>query len=391
MGIFSTWQGKLYDYLDKQVDDKKISAKFGDTVRSLQFKEVALYIATSYIANTIGNCEFKTYKDGKEVKEDLYYELNINPNPNQNGSQFKNKLIATYFYNEGALVIPQETKGRFYVVDDFTVEKQAFKDWKFTGLTLDTLSINRDYKMSNVLYFQLDNQEVKRLVDDIYNEYGKIMTQALGYYAKTKGTKYKLDIEGYAAGDANFRKIYEETIKEQLKEFMEAQNAVYPQFKGYNLQDMNTNGGSYTCDDILKIRKESFEIVAQAFKIPMSMMYGNITNMNEITKNFLTFCIDPVAKMIGDEFNRKLFTYEEWKKGYKVKVDTSSISHLDILEVADKADKLVSSGVACVDEVRERLGMDLLDTEFGRTHFITKNYENSEKALKNEGKEDKDA
>ena len=53
------------------------------------------------------------------------------------------------------------------------------------------------------------------------------------------------------------------------------------------------------------MRKETFEVVAQALKIPLTMMYGNITNMNEIVKVFLSICIDPLADMISEELTRK--------------------------------------------------------------------------------------
>ncbi|MDD3185973.1 MAG: phage portal protein [Anaerostipes sp.] len=387
MGIFKTFQGKLYNWLDKDVSNADIKTVMADIYQSIQFKEIALYIATSYISNTIGNCEFKVYENGTEVKNELYYWLNVVPNQNQNASQFKNKLVSTYFYNQGALILPK--KNKFYVADEFHIEKQAFKDWVFDAVVIDDLSVDSSFKMSKVLYFQLDHQEVKELIDSMYVEYGKLMSCALNYYKKSKGQKYKLIIDSYQAGDADFNKIYTEQISKQLEDFMKSDNAVYPQYEGLNLEDISNNS-SYTADDIIKIRKETFEIVAQAFKIPMSMMQGNITNMNEIVKVYLTYCIDPIAKMIGDEFTRKLFDFDEWKNGSKVVVDTSRISHLDMLEVADKADKLVASGVACIDEVRNRLGMNLLNTAFSQKHFITKNYEGLEKALNSQGKEEND-
>jgi len=114
------------------------------------------------------------------------------------------------------------------------------------------------------------------------------------------------------------------------------------------------------------------------------MMYGNITNINDMINMFLTFTIDPLADMIGEEITRKMYPFSDWKAGNYVKVDTSCISHVDILDVADKVDKAVSSGVVCVDEMRKRLDMEELGTEFGKTHFVTKNYSTSEDALKGE-------
>jgi HK97 family phage portal protein len=124
---------------------------------------------------------------------------------------------------------------------------------------------------------------------------------------------------------------------------------------------------------------------AQAFKIPLSMMLGNITNMNEIVQVYLSICIDPLADMIGEELTRKYYTFNEWKEGSRIEVDTSCIHHIDILEVADKVDKLIASGVYSIDEVRHRTGDNPLNTDFSKSHFITKNYELAERVLKEGG------
>ena len=86
--------------------------------------------------------------------------------------------------------------------------------------------------------------------------------------------------------------------------------------------------------------------------------------------------------MITEEITRKSCPgYDYWSKGNYVKVDTSTINHIDILDVAEKVDKLISSGTCCIDETREILGLDPLNTEFSRQHFITKNYDTVENRL----------
>ena len=71
-----------------------------------------------------------------------------------------------------------------------------------------------------------------------------------------------------------------------------------------------------------------------------------------------------------------------------MRVDTSSINHIDIFEVADKVAKIISSGAANVDEVRERLGWNALNTEFSTAYWMTKNFALAEDMLTNtEGRE----
>jgi HK97 family phage portal protein len=233
---------------------------------------------------------------------------------------------------------------------------------------------------------RLDNADVRRLVDSLYVQYSEIIDTALKSFKRTNGAKYKLLLEQARAGDPAFQQTYETVVQEQLKAFMSNDNAVYPQFKGTDLQEFSSKAPQNT-SDIIAMRKETFEVVAQALKIPLSMMYGNITNMNEIVKVYLSICIDPLADMIGEEITRKYYTYDEWKDGYRVVVDTSCINHIDILEVADKVDKAVSSGAFSIDEVRERLGKEALKTEFSMAHWMTKNYALAEDMLKGERSE----
>lgn len=368
--------GFLTDWLGKRVTDAEMETVTGKLAETVYFKELALYIGKSYIANAVSKCEIKVYKNGEEVKDQLYYALNVDPNPNQNSSQFLNKLINTLYDRNEALVIPQNNK--LYIADSYSIDEKPLKDNIFTSVSVESQLIKRAVKASDVFYFKLEDTGVKRLIDNLYNTYGQLFACAVTQYRRKNGAKYKLLIENIKAGDKTFNEQFNSVIKQQLQTFMESDTAVYPQFRGTDLQEFGASGGQ-TADDVLKIRKEVFEVAAQAFKIPLQMMYGNITNMQEIVKVFLSFCIDPLTDMISEELTRKTNNFATWNGGKNfVRVDTSRINHVDILDIADKADKLIASGTLCVDEVREVLDKQPLDTEFSRKHWITKNYADAE-------------
>jgi HK97 family phage portal protein len=307
--------------------------------------------------------------------------LNVSPNPNQNSSQFINKFIEQYYYHGHSLIVPHNNF--IYCADSFDVDDtNPLKENLFYNVTFNCQQIKKKHKASEVFYMQLDNQRVKALGDSLYMQYGEIISQALKAYKRTNSAKYKLLLEQYRAGDPQFQKIYDEVLKKQLSSFVENDNAIYPQFKGTDLVEFS-QASSKDTSDIIAMRKEIFEVTAQALKIPLSMMYGNITNMNEIVKVYLSICIDPLADMISEEITRKYYSYEEWKDGNYVEVDTSCINHIDILEIADKIDKAIASGVANIDEMRKRLGWAELGTEFSQAHWMTKNYALAEDMLTN--------
>jgi len=371
----------LFNFLEKKVDAAEISTVTAKMMEQAAFKELALHIAISYIANSLSKCEFKTYENGKETKGLLYYLLNVSPNPNQNASQFINQIIENYFYKHGSLVVMNND--RLYCADSFDVDDvNPLKEYVYHNVAFNCQQPRRQYKASEVFHFKLDNKNVKSLIESLYSQYGEILGMALQTFKATNGRKYKLLLEQYQAGDPRFAQLFEESIRGQLKTFIENDNAVYPQFKGMDLQEFQTSGRANT-DDIIAMRKEIFDTTAQAFKIPLSMMYGNITNITEIVKVYLSFCIDPLADMLSEEITRKRYTFEEWQKGNYVELDTSCINHIDIFEVAAGVDKLIASGVTSIDEIRPFMRLNPLETDFSTSHFMTKNYELAENILEN--------
>lgn len=375
--------GFLTDWLNRTVSDAELETVTGKLAESLYYKELAMYIAKSYIANTISKCEFLVYENGQEVKNELYYALNVSPNNNQNSSQFLNKLINTLYDKNEVLVI--QKGNRLYTADSFTINEQPLHDNVFENIVIENYPIAKSVRASDAFYFKLDDDGVKKLIDGMFSTYGQLVNCAVASYKRGRGQKYKLILENIQAGDKKFAEQFNTVIKEQLKSFIESDTAVYPQFRGQDLVELPKS--VETSNDLISLRKEMFDIVAQAFKIPQTMMYGNITNMQEIVKVYLTFCIDPLADMISEELTRKTNTFKTWNGGKNfIKVDTSRINHFDILDVADKADKLIASGVACVDEVRKVLDMQELGTEFSQKHWITKNYSDVSESLTGEVK-----
>ncbi len=369
----------LFNFLEKKIEVAEIGTVKMSLLEQLAFKELALHIAISYVANTISKCEFKTYVKNEEVKDKLYYMLNVSPNPNENSSQFINKFIEKYYYDGHALIVPHNNY--LYCADSFDIDdSNPLKENMFYNVTFNSHQVKKKYKASEVFYLKLDNKNVKQLVDSLYSQYGEVITSAIQSFKRNNGKKYKLILDQYKAGDVEFQAVFEKVIKKQLESFMTNDNAVYPQFKGTDLVDASEKTQSNSAD-IIAMRKEIFEVVGQAIKIPMPMMYGNITNMNEIVKVYLSICIDPLTDMIGEEFSRKYYSYDEWETGDYVKVDTSCINHIDILEVADKADKAIASGVCNIDELRKRLDLNILNTDFSTSHFLTKNYDLAENML----------
>lgn len=370
MGFLSDWLGKKAD--TSEIVDA-ITAK---TQSAIYYKELAKHIAVSYIANTISKCEFKVYENGAEVKNELYYALNVAPNPNQNSSEFLNKLIQTLYRKNEALVVPINDK--LYVADGYSIEERQLKENMFRNISVEQKSIRKSYKASDVFYWKLDEKSIDTLVNGLYDIYGQVIQSALNAFRRGNGQKYRLMLDQMRAGEPKFVEQYNTIIKEQLQEFIEADDAVFPEYKGYTLNTLGESKQS-SSGEIINIRKEIFDVIAEAYKIPLPMMYCDVDNLDQVVNVFLTFCIDPLADRLEEELTRKTNTFATWNGGKNyVQVDTTCIKHIDIFEIAPQADKLIGDGMYSIDELRVKVGDVPLNSEFSRKHWITKNYSDVE-------------
>lgn len=345
-----------------------------DIPSEIYIKELAIYSAISLIANAISQSEIKVYENNVSVKNEDYYSLNVKPNPNESASQFWHKVTEKALRSEkGALCF---INGRnLYCADEFYLEqKRPFLGNIYNGIVIDDFQMNRKFNASEVFLFKLENIQAKQLIDGMYKSLGSCIDTAMSAYKDTNSTKYILKVDGVQAGDQHFQEEWENILKESLSKYMNGDAKLYVQYTGRELQKMKQEGSQKSSDDTVKLIEEIFKITGKAFKIPESLMLGNITNMNDVVKSFLTFAVDPFADMIGQVLTGQ-YGYDNWILGNYYKVDTSGVNHVDIFDMADKIDKLISSSFASIDEVREKAGLDILNEEWSSKHLLTKNYE----------------
>ena len=170
---------------------KELSVVAQDAAQQIYFRELGLQIAISYIANTISKCEFKVYEKHKEVQNELYYMLNVSPNPNQSSSQFLNALVTRYYRNGKVLVFPDSSKNRLYVADGFSMEEKPFSENILRTISIENETLKRKYKASEVFYFRLDDVRIKSLIDGAADQYVTVMQSAVDGFLRRNGKKYK--------------------------------------------------------------------------------------------------------------------------------------------------------------------------------------------------------
>lgn len=357
---------------------------------SLCIKEMALYNATSLLANAISGCEFKVFNNHKEVKNEDWFRLNVAPNKNENASFFWNKVINRMIRspNKGALVV--EINGELHCANNFTkintfpIYGDVYGNVNLGG----TCQLNRTFRADEVYLFRMEEKEGITYIEAMYSEYGKIFQSAARAFKESNGNKYKLKLDGIKIGDDNFVNDYENYIKAQLETYLKNEYAIYVQYEGYELEK-EEKGQQKTVDDIVKLKKDIFETIGQALKIPISLMSGNVTSIKDVCNVFLTFGVDPIAEMIQKTLNKRAGMKEVLKGNYYV-ANTGKIKHRDAIEDAVNIDKLIGSGFADIDEVRDEEGYVEINEDWSKQHWMTRNYgriEDVAEGLVNEGGE----
>ena len=355
----------------KYIDEEQITR--------LVMEEFTIHAAINMIANCISKCEFKTFEGGKEVNKEEYYAWNLEPNRNQNSSQFIQEIVSRLLYSNECLVI--EPKGQLMIAESFSKEEFALKETIFSGVSRKGFTFDRSFRMSEVMSFQLNNKNIRKLLSDLCTGYDDILADAIDKYKKAGGEKGILTIDAIAQGEKfgnkTFEEVYEELMNVRFKKFFNSRSAVLPLHRGFSYTKQaaeQSKKSTSEVKDITDVLDEIVETVARAFNMPAGLLKGDIADIEKLTKNFLTFCIDPICEMMQNEINRKRYGKEQMQRGNYIRIDTTRVMHTDIFEVAEKIDKLIASGMYCIDELRKKLGDAELNTEQSKKHWITKNY-----------------
>lgn len=351
------------------VNQKLESARY-----QLAVEDFAIQMAINLIAGTIAKCEFRTMLKGKQVKGDDYYTFNVEPNKNQNSNQFWHEVVAKMLYYNECLVV--EMNGQLIIADSFTHDEYALFPDKFSNVTRKDFTFLRSFSADEVLYFTYANKDIRALLSGVMAGYADLLTLAVGKYKRAGGRKGVVKTGTTPIKDEKWQKALDDLYGRRFKSYYNDENALVVLPQGVEYEEITGEGSKKSTSevgDIAKITEEAFTRVAQAFKINPSLLLGNIANVDSVVDEFLTFCIDHIVDIIATEVNRKYYGKKSVLAGSCLKINTMCIKHIDIFSIAEKADKLISDGIFCIDEIRELVGAVPLDTWWSKKHWLTKN------------------
>lgn len=386
------WFDRIKGWFDRGISKKEIKNYVGSLTVEVYFKRLAILSCINLIANTVARGEFLTYIKGQAVKQDNYYLLNVEPNQNKSASKFWRDVISKLVLDNECLIVEQN--GKLYVADSFQQKEYAFLENIYTDVVISDFKLNRSYTESEVLHLELHNDEIRHVIEGMYLSYAKLIAASQDNYKKSRAKRGTLELDAAYPQTDKAQKDLTELLDVRFKRFFEADgNAVIPLAKGMKYNELiskaTTGSSSTESRDIRALVDDVFDFVAIAFQVPPPILKGNVADSDKSMTNFLTFCINPLAELITDEINRKMYGRAAYLEKSYVRLDVSRVKAVDIKEIANSLDVLERIGAFCVDDSLKVLGMEPLDTEWSRARWMTKNYEPIETRLrggeKNEG------
>ena len=353
-------------------------------MRSTAYREMALFNAIDLIARSICKCEIKTYKGGNEVRENLWYRWNVEPNANQSSSQFMRKLIYKLYAERECLVLVY--KNQMYVADSFMRTEGDLKPDTFDGVTIGSTTLAGTYSASEVMYWNLANEihgrDISSALDAVNDQYAKLLAYCMKAYQTSRGNKalFKYDALPPHVNSAQ-EGAAENWLKAQAKrysDFIAADGGVAPIGKGVTLEQFGTNKtySNESTRDIRAMLDDISDMTANALGIPAALLRGDVQGTSDALDLFLTACIDPLADFLREEIVRKEPTMGAamLRNGNDLVFDTKQIKHIDLISMAANVDKLIASGICSINDIMRLIGEKPLDEEYADKHYITKNY-----------------
>lgn len=342
----------------------------------LQFREAAFWTCINLIANAVGKCEVKEFRSGALERGPEWYLWNVQPNKNQNASAFWHKLISKAYSEGDALIVPEPYGSGLVVADSFDIDDSK-PVYSYTSIMIGKRKIAR-LSEAEVMYIRPNWKNIEPLIRKMGDSFLRLMASSMQNYLFNGGQHWKVHVDQILTGDNEWRENFTKMMENQIKPFLNSSSAILPEMDGYTYTQVSGNNAAVKSDEVRSLIASVWAETSRAFLIPAALIAGNQQDTTVANRQFLTDVIDPIARLIEQEANRKRFTPEEYLRGDKITVDTSAIVHFDIFSNAANVEKIIGSGIKSVNELRAMIGDAAIPEDWADKHFMTLNIGSAE-------------
>lgn len=359
---------------------------------ALAIEDFAIQVAINLIAGLIAKCKFKTVINGKETEDIDFFKWNYEPNVNQNGTEFKTELISKMLYYNEALIV--DIAGEMLIADDFKRTPYAIYPNKYTSVRRGDFTSAKTFYEPDVMYFKYANANTKSLLSSLLNGYCELIGQSMEKYKRAGGRKGVVESDTTPQKDEKWNKALADLYGNRFKSYFKDENALIVLPKGMKYTEIPASGSQKSTSDvtdIINLTNEAFAKVGQCFRIPKALLLGDVANLDSSLDETLTTAIDPVVSWLESEIIRKSYGQKAYSNGHYIKIDTTTIKHIDIMDVAGNMNNILSTGLYNIDALLVKLGELPLNTWWSKQYYMTLNnapVEQIAKPITNNGNND---
>src|SRR5699024_5050009 len=223
----------------------------------------------------------------------------LKPNKNQTAATFWRQVVYQLIYDGECLIVP--TRDNYLVVaEDYERIEFAVREDKFRRVRVKNLDLSGEFKRSEVIFLQYGNEELSSLVDSLFGDYGELIARMFELQ------KMKGQLRATVNVDGTFLKT--EDGQKNLQKFID---------RTYNA--------------IKKATDAFLDQVCHAVGLPPNLLKGDMDYIENMTRNAMKFCIDPIIKIISDELNMQMITKKRYLKGDRI--DVKRIGYRDMFDI----------------------------------------------------------
>lgn len=375
----------MFDFLfqNKKGELQSLSDLISVEVKKMKITKMAVEKAIGMVAHAIAKSEFIVQGKNERLRNELYWSLNVKPNPNETATEFWIEVIQRLLKNSECLICIIGKK--FYIADSFQVNNSVMLNQIYSNITItangESLQLNNTYTSDEVIHLKAKNKKIRAYMETVMKMHDDVVSAMEAAIKISKTPKFILKIAGAMPvirtlrADGTEQTLTVDEFKKNIKNLLESENIeILQASNGLEISQLKIDT-AVTSEDVVKISKEIFEECAFAFDIPKTVFTGEITEKADSTNEFITYAVGWVAEILNDAMNATLVGKESFLSGEYIWIDLSGFKHRDLVESANYLDKLRSIGFS-LDEIRQAIGWEPLNTPFSQERVITKNYTN---------------
>lgn len=375
----------MFDFLfqNKKGELQSLSGLISVEVKKMKITKMAIEKAIGMIAHAIAKSEFIVQGKNERLRNELYWSLNVKPNLNETATEFWIEVIQRLIKNSECLICIIGKK--FYIADSFQVSNSVMLNQIYSNITITanggSLKLNNTYTSDEVIHLKAKNKKIRAYMETVMKMHDDVVSAMEAAIKISKTPKFILKIAGAMPvirtlqADGTEQTLTIDEFKKNIKNLLESENIeILQASNGLEISQLKIDT-AVTSEDVVKIYKEIFEECAFAFDIPKTVFMGEITEKADSTNEFITYAVGWVAEILNDAMNDTLVGKESFLSGEYIWIDLSGFKHRDLVESANYLDKLRSIGFN-LDEIRQAIGWEPLNTKFSQERVITKNYTN---------------